>query len=143
MNDSEKLDWLTHKEQIISFRKLIFLDELNYDPAFIQDQSDEQAFHAGIFLDKEFIAAGRVIFNSPLAFISHLCVKKEHRRKEIGFKLLFFLKKAAKSQDCSSVQLSANIESMRFYEQAGFQAIDSAYMLHNQWHRKMKIKLSP
>ena len=52
-------------------------------------------------------------------------------------------KKAAKEQDCFTIQLSANIDSMRFYEQAGFQAIDSAYQLHNQWHRQMKIKLKP
>ena len=143
MSSPEVLNWPAHGEQIVALRKSIFLDELHYDPAFIQDESDEQSYHAGVFQDEELIAAGRIKFNSPLAFISHLCVKEEHRRKEIGFKLLFFLKKAAKEQDCFTIQLSANIDSMRFYEQAGFQAIDSAYQLHNQWHRQMKIKLKP
>ena len=42
MSSPEDLNWPAHGEQLVALRKSIFLDELHYDPAFIQDESDEQ-----------------------------------------------------------------------------------------------------
>lgn len=139
--DIHIVEWTHCKDEVMRLRQMVFLDELKYDSAYLFDEQDTTATHACAFHGRKIIAAGRIVLNKPLVFLSHVVVHPEYRKQEIGLSIITNLKRFAKNNECLNIQLSARIEAMRFYEQAGFHAIENAYQSFGVWHRKMTLKL--
>lgn len=60
-----------------------------------------------------------------------LCVKKEHRKRGIGEKLLILLEEKGRQDNCTHSILSAEINAITFYEKLGYQVQSDHYLEDN------------
>lgn len=78
--------WFQEKnlEDVLELRRNVFLEELNYEEKFIQDEYDVFAKNVVVYEDRIAIGTGRLIFKDRKYVIDKLCVKKEYRNKKYG-----------------------------------------------------------
>lgn len=121
----EKNDYNSFMTLINDFRITKFnIDEFNTVLNKIQNNSEIWV----IDINNELIATGTIIYEykfifnlCTLAHIEDVCVKKEHRNKGLGKKLIKHMIIEAKNKNCYKVILDCSDKNCNFYESCGFE----------------------
>ena len=120
-------------------RFAIFVGEQNVPPGIELDDHDASCVHAVAFdVDGNAIGTGRLL---PDGHIGRMAVVKEWRRRGIGAEILAALMTEASKRGHTEVVLSAQLQAMEFYREAGFTAEGKVYDDAGILHQKMRKKL--
>lgn len=85
------------------------------------DDDDFTALHAVLVNNDRALATGRLVFvDEATAKIGRLAVKRSHRGRGLGRRVLAALSEAAQQRGATRVKLHAQCSAQAFYEMEGF-----------------------
>ncbi|MEC9490179.1 MAG: GNAT family N-acetyltransferase [Halanaerobiales bacterium] len=130
--------------KIIEARINIFVVEQNC-PYQECDNKDQDSFHL-FYLDQNQIAAYLRIIPPGISYqeasIGRVLVKKEYRRKGLGFKMMEAAVAFIKNNfDSEAVRISAQEYILNFYQELGFKVVSDRYLEDDIPHYQMICKL--
>lgn len=132
--------WTSDRDELLSVRYAVFVDEQGIDPTFEIDENDGAADHALALEDSsgEAIGTARLL---PDGHIGRVAVLQSHRRAGVGRRLIELLLQIALQKEMSQVFLHAQMTSLLFYERLGFEAHGPVFLEAGLEHREMTKEL--
>ncbi|AKX34187.1 acetyltransferase, GNAT family protein [Spiroplasma litorale] len=127
----------------LMIRKNVFVDEQNVDITEEIDDYDDKAYHVVGYLLAEPICCARIYIDVNKCYWGRVAVIKKYRKKKVGNKLIEFLKEYSKKElSASEVIIEAQLHSIDFYKNNGFEIIDEEIkVISNIEHKTMKLVL--
>lgn len=142
MNENEITicDWNTSKDDLLTVRFAVFVDEQHVPIELELDEHDPNAIHILVRdSEKEPIATGRMLSDGH---IGRMAVLKDYRDQGIGTEILKNFIGIAKTQNLENVFLDAQCNALGFYERLGFKAYGDIFDDAGIPHRAMKLALN-
>lgn len=113
--------------EVISIRRAVLVDELNYDISLISDIYDNFGKSVLVYSDGEAIGTGRLIFADGKYLIDNLCVLKDFRGNSYGELIIRMLVRKAVDMgaektysyiDNSNIESASKVKGV--FEKVGF-----------------------
>src|SRR5690554_5759135 len=125
---------LTNKElwEIAMLRTNVFLVEQEIKENELEIE-DYKAIHYFIKDNDVIVSYARIIFLNNIPKLGRVCTNVDYRRKGLQTKIINEI-----ILDFKEIELSAQIQSISFYEKLGFKPIGEVYLEANIKHKKMK-----
>ncbi|MEX2581300.1 MAG: GNAT family N-acetyltransferase [Verrucomicrobiales bacterium] len=135
----ELVDWDTHRTLLSSVRFRVFVEEQKVPEEMEVDEQDPGACHA-LATDGSgrAIGAARLL---PDGSIGRVSVLAEWRRRQVGTALMRALLRESAARGFAEVTLHAQVSSIPFYEELGFEAFGHTFEEAGILHRKMTKRL--
>lgn len=112
-------DYVSYLALIRDFRDTIFTEEQFY---YTLDTMCRTSDVIVIEEDGELIACGTLLYETKLihniskvGHIEDICIKKEHRGKQLGKRLIMYMTNLAKEKGCYKVTLYCDDSNVEFY----------------------------
>ncbi len=105
------------------------------------DEFDElkSTWHVAAFEGEQLVGTMRILFQDKnIVRVGRLAVKKTHRMKGIGSRLLYYAEKQAKAQNVDEIRLSAQVKALDFYKEHGYRISGASFLDAGIPHMKMK-----
>lgn len=130
--------------ECFKIREEVFVKEQGIPEELEFDDLDKTALHCLIFsTDNEqnkAVATGRLILLEDGAFkIGRIAVRKEERGKHYGDMLVKILVSKAFECGAKTVNLSAQVRAVKFYESIGFKTVGEVYIEDGIEHIRMEL----
>lgn len=109
-------------------RGIVFIGEQHVGYRDEVDEHEYSAVHILGELDGEPIAAARVRFDGPSAWLQRFAVRKEHRGRGYGAELLRFAMQVARRCGFSTFHIHAQVTAKRFYSKHGFEVRGDTFL---------------
>ncbi len=122
---------------LFRLRTQVFVVEQNVDPLIELDEKDTYATHFVVYIDNKIIATCRA-FDENGWHLGRIAVLKQYRGKGIGKQLLMYVQSIAKKQGILRLELGAQLQAVKFYENCGFVAYGDIFEEANIQHRMME-----
>lgn len=139
-------DWDSLKQQLVPIREAVFIQEQQVPVELEWDAYDQIATHLLVQDQRQAgVGCARLLFNTQsannhiqiIAKLGRMAVMKSHRRQGIGRALLNTAIEIAQINKQHTIQLSAQMQAVPFYEKSGFQVMSTPYLDANIWHVDM------
>lgn len=131
-------DWHSDRTEITKLREKVFVHEQGVPPELEIDGSDPFCIHIVAEYRNQTIGTGRLTRDGH---IGRLAVLEEYRGQGIGSILLSRLIQEAVHHGLNKVNLNAQLQAIRFYEQAGFEICSREFMDAGIPHMEMCLFL--
>ena len=105
---------------ILSLRAEVFIHEQGVPPADEIDNLDEQATHIVAILNDTVIGTLRMLPENSKLHVGRFAVKKHHRRRGIGSRLLLAAEGHASQNGFKKIILASQVSVVPFYEKRGY-----------------------
>jgi predicted GNAT family N-acyltransferase len=116
------------REDALSVRIAVFVDEQKIPREVEIDELDETAVHCVGYADGRAVAAGRlVMLPDGRAKIGRMAVLAAHRNRGAGRTIIGLLEREAAARGATLARLSAQARARGFYERAGYAVIGEPY----------------
>lgn len=113
----------------MAIRKAVFVEEQGVDPALETDGEDAVALHFGVRADGHIVGTCRVRQMGSAAKIERVAVLKDFRKLGIGHVLMkYILQEMGRTGDIQLFKLSAQAQTVPFYERLGFKTRGPEYI---------------
>lgn len=132
------LRWEEAAGDLARVRRRVFIEEQGVPEALEWDEWDAPSLHALVRDTGEPVATGRLL---PDGRIGRMAVLPAWRGRGVGAAVLHRLIDAARARGVGEVVLSAQVQAMPFYAQAGFVAEGPEYDDAGIPHRTMRLRL--
>ena len=138
----EKVDWDSHSITLLRVRNRVFVEEQKVPAEIEVDEYDQQSIHF-LALDQNGspIGTARLL---PDGRVGRVAVLIEWRRKGVGRALMNETLTVATQRGISRVTLHAQVSSIPFYSELGFETegpeFDEAGIPHRQMHLDLQGK---
>lgn len=138
--------WDCFKQQLVPIREAVFIQEQQVPVELEWDTYDQTATHLLVLDQRQAgIACARLLFNTQsadnhiqiIAKIGRMAVMKSHRSQGIGKAILHKAIEIAHMNKQDTIQLSAQVQAVPFYEKSGFVVMSTPYLDANIWHVDM------
>lgn len=113
------------RQQCMSIRETVFVQEQGVPPELEMDEFDQQAQHALAVLEGVAVATGRILSDGH---IGRIAVLKQYRGRGIGAALVRCLTEYALQQGWRRVYLGSQLHAQAFYERLGFQRYGDVFL---------------
>ncbi|MEG0691495.1 MAG: GNAT family N-acetyltransferase [Oscillospiraceae bacterium] len=136
--------WKYGKNEIAdcyNVRKKVFIEEQGFNPDTEFDDIDEKAYHLLVCVGGDPVATARLFDEEHGFHCGRICVVKEYRGKNIGLAIMSELENKAKELGAISLELSAQIQAVNFYEKCGYTKFGNKYLDEHCPHVMMKKSL--
>lgn len=131
------VSWHTHAAQLKAVRQQVFIIEQQVPIALEWDEQDEAAQHIlALNHAHEPVGCARLLANGS---IGRMAVLKAWRGCGIGTALLDMAVAIHLQQGAQTIQLSAQMHAIPFYEKAGFVVCSQPYLDANIMHVDMQL----
>jgi predicted GNAT family N-acyltransferase len=142
MNISIKIThWDEAKNQVMSIRHEIFIEEQRVPEELEWDEFDQNALHAIVKKENQVIGTARLIIDNTIAKIGRMAIQKEYRHQGIGQKLLSTLIQRAQEKGAQKCILHAQTHAIAFYAKADFEPHGSIFDEAGIPHVEMRLTL--
>lgn len=130
--ESKIFDDLTKGElyDILALRNEVFVVEQNC-PYLDIDHKDQKAWHVLGKINNEIIAYARLFKPKDYlaeASIGRVIVKANHRKFKHGYDLMIFAINELKTLGYQTIDISAQVYLLKFYQNLGFETISEPYL---------------
>jgi len=135
------VSWQEAGDALAAIRRRVFIEEQSVPEALEWDGLDETALH---LLARD--ASGQAIGCArllPEGKLGRMAVLPEQRGRGVGRHILQSALELACSQGLDEIILSAQVQAIPFYQQAGFEVCSGVYDDAGIPHRDMRLKLNP
>ena len=122
-----------------AIREEVFIKEQGFQNEF--DEIDEIAEHIVLYSEDDPVGCGRIYPDQKKQGIWHLgrvAIRKPYRKCGYGKVILGALEIQAKDLGAMTMQLSAQVQAIPFYEICGYHTIGEEYMDEHVPHRTMQ-----
>jgi predicted GNAT family N-acyltransferase len=133
----KRVTWSTHEAELRLIRESVFIKEQSVPETLEWDGLDADATHL-IAIDNQNHALGCVRIVNQNS-IGRMAVLQEKRYLGIGLSLLNAAVEHCRAQGQMLAKLSAQMNAVAFYEQAGFNVYSTPYLDANIWHVDMQL----
>ena len=127
-----------YKKSIRYIREQVFINEQKISSELEFDGLDNEALHILVFEGTNAIATGRMLEDGH---IGRIAVLSKHRSQNIGSKIITKFIEESKQKYYKRLYLSAQIQTIKFYEKLGFTIFGDTFMEANIEHQSMEIIL--
>ena len=135
------VSWHDGEPLLRAIREAVFMREQGVTAELEWDGLDENCHHAlALSATGDAIGCGRI---TPDGHIGRMAVLPEWRGKKVGSAILEALLDYARSQHQTSVEISAQVQALPFYQKFGFEAQGKVFQDAGMPHRKMSLHLLP
>lgn len=117
--------WSQLKCYAMQIREQVFILEQQISPEDEWDMEDETSIHFVVFHEGEAIATARLLQNHS---IGRVAVIKAYRGKGVGFELMKFIIEFAQREKRPTLNLSAQVHALPFYQRLGFEPHGKEYL---------------
>lgn len=124
-----------------AIRTEVFVQEQKVPLELEMDADDHRAVHILGSMDDEAVACGRIVMDQEHAHIGRVAVKKDHRGKGLGKKLMQYMIKVCQDLGARDIILHSQVQAIPFYTSLGFHAYGDAFLDAGIEHRAMKMEL--
>jgi predicted GNAT family N-acyltransferase len=135
-----RVDWLPYREQIISVRTRVFVEEQGITLDDEMDGLDSQCRFV-IALSEENLPVGTARL-LPGGQIGRMAVLRPWRGRGVGRALLREIMEVAREAGLTSVFLHAQVQALPFYEKSGFTAEGPLFQEAGIPHRLMRYNFT-
>jgi predicted GNAT family N-acyltransferase len=133
--------WHDGEPLLRAIREAVFMREQGVTAELEWDGLDDTCHHAlALSATGDAIGCGRI---TPDGHIGRMAVLPEWRGKKVGSAILEALLDYARSQHQTSVEISAQVQALPFYQKFGFEAQGKVFQDAGMPHRKMSLHLLP
>lgn len=132
-------NWETDKEQLLSVRHTVFVDEQSVPIELECDGEDERAQH-WLVVGFNGVAIGTARMSTE-GQIGRMAISKEYRKQGVGYSLLSTILESAAQQHLMEVYLCAQVQALGFYRKLGFIEEGEQFMDAGIAHYKMRKRL--
>ena len=130
-------DWAEYKAPLVQIRTQVFIAEQHVTADLEWDGLDDTALHLLALNEMhEAIGCARLL---PDGSIGRMAVLKDWRGRGVGSMLLNAAIKLHRQQAAKTIQLSAQMHAVPFYEKAGFAVCSPPYLDANILHVEMRL----
>ena len=136
-----KFTWINGKkdfENCYNVRKKVFIEEQGFAEETEFDDIDGMAHHLLAYDDGRAVATARLFDEGQGFHCGRICILKESRGKNLGLILMSEIDKKAKELGATSLELSAQVRAVPFYERAGYLKYGEEYLDEHCPHIMMK-----
>ena len=133
-------DYEKQKENIHSIRKSVFVIEQKVPAELEFDDQDPHCTHAIVFDDQTPIAVGRIDLSKD-GKVGRVAVLKEYRRRGAGSLVIQALEQFARKHQQKTIWFHAQISSIPFYSELGYQVVGEEFLEASIVHQKMEKQL--
>lgn len=131
--------WQADKASLAAIRRTVFIEEQHVPEALEWDGEDEAAQHfLALDADGTPIGCARLL---PSGKLGRMAVLPSWRRRGVGMALLQAAMAACREYGDASIQLSAQVQAIPFYQHAGFTVCSGIYNDAGIPHRDMRLTL--
>ncbi|MBR6562115.1 MAG: GNAT family N-acetyltransferase, partial [Oscillospiraceae bacterium] len=124
---------------VYGIRKEVFVDELGFDAQSEIDAHDMMSVYALILDDDDTpSAAGRLYIEGDCFRIGKVCVLKNARGRYMGDLVMRMLLYKAQELNCTSVSLSAPVNTVGFFARYGLSPQGTVYEENGTAYREMR-----
>lgn len=132
----------------LAIRREVFMEEQSVPEADELDDRDPECVHfvadAGVAAETRWVGTARLCeWEDGKAKAQRVAVRAAERRQGTGRALMQALEAEAQRRGFGEIHLSAQVESIPFYEQLGYIAEGERYLDAGIWHRDMHKALGP
>lgn len=131
-----------YRNRILLLRFEVFVDEQKVPLELEIDKHDSSALHLAALDEDEVIGTLRMVEANGKIIIGRLVVKKRHRNKGIGRKLMLKAISYAKEKQFQGMELDSQLPVIPFYEKLGFQTVGDVFDDAGIPHKKMLLTFS-
>ncbi len=129
-------------EESKQIRLEVFVDEQGFENEFDQFDEVDKAFHFVLFEDSLAVATCRMNKEQEGVYhIGRVAVKKEHRKKGYGAKVIAEAEDAAKGMGCTMITIGSQVQAVGFYISLGYTKAGEEYIEEGKPHVKVIKKL--
>jgi predicted GNAT family N-acyltransferase len=129
-------DWFDPRDQaaLKGIRQQVFIEEQQVPESMEWDEHDEGCRHFLALQGEQAIACARLLSDGH---IGRMAVLPQWRRQGVARALLQSCETRARESGIETIQLSAQVHAIPFYEKAGYRIISDAYLDAGILHRDM------
>jgi len=130
--------WQTHQQQLMSVRKVVFIEEQNVPIELEIDEHDPTSIHLLALDNDKPVATARLLKDGH---IGRMCVLIEYRLQGIAAQLLKRLIHTAQQKGFKTLSLHAQINAIPFYQKSGFSVCSEIFLDAGIEHQTMQLEL--
>ncbi|GAB4214889.1 MAG: GNAT family N-acetyltransferase [Synechococcales cyanobacterium] len=130
-----------HQAEIMAVRETVFVREQGVPAELEMDDRDPECCHVLALDGDKAVGTGRIDLQKH-GKIGRLAVLKAYRGQGVGRLLMEALETLARQHGIPSIQLSAQVTALPFYEKLGYEVISEEYMDAGISHRTMRKALT-
>ncbi len=127
------------KQLVFALRLEVFVKEQNVPSQIELDEEDAHALHIIAIDNGITVGCARIILSENDAHIGRLAVKKEYRKKNIGFQICKFIIDYCNNKGYKNIWLNSQIGAKGFYEKLGFKPQGETFFEAGIEHIKMAM----
>ncbi len=135
--------------QALAIREVVFIEEQHVPESFERDADDSSAYHVLALDGGHAIGTGRLVMlpkapkneTGQWAQISRMAVLQAYRSAGLGTKLLEALEEQGRSSNAVGITLHAQLSSLDFYKQHGYEAVGAVFQEAGMPHLEMRKML--
>ena len=123
-------------------RDLVFTQEQGFPAEIDIDDYDKIAWQCILYKDGAAIGTARLIPQDKIGKIGRVAILKEFRGLGLGFKIMEAILDQAEKLSYESLNLSAQVYAVPFYEKLGFAVVGDEYLEDGEPHINMTKALA-
>ena len=123
-------------------RDLVFTQEQGFPAEIDIDDYDKIAWQCILYKDGAAIGTARLIPQDKIGKIGRVAILKEFRGLGLGFKIMETILDQAEKLSYESLNLSAQVYAVPFYEKLGFSVVGNEYLEDGEPHINMTKALA-
>lgn len=118
-------------------RDLVFTQEQGFPAEIDIDEYDKIAWQCILYKDATPVGTARLIPQENVGKIGRVAILKQHRGEGLGLVIMEALIKEAIRLEYKSLNLSAQVYAIPFYEKLGFEVLGDVYLEDGEPHINM------
>lgn len=131
--------WRADREALLAVRVPVFVDEQHVPAEIEVDELDPACIHA-LALAPAGVPIGAARLDDT-GHIGRVAVAAQWRRRGVGASLMAHLTEIARERRMPTIELSAQVGAIQFYEALGYRAEGPVYVEAGIDHRRMRLEL--
>jgi hypothetical protein len=124
-------------ECVFRIRDEVFVDEQALTPNARNDPDDRRSIHYLADYDGETVGTGRLTMLAGEAQIAWVAVRREHRGRGVGWRIMEAMIERSERSDADYIILNAQTHALEFYRRLGFNAVGRVFTMARIPHQVM------
>lgn len=128
---------LGEMRDVYAIRDEVFVGEQGLTGNVRNDPDDRYSIQVLAAIGDTIVGTGRTYFIGDQAQIAWVAVRRQYRRRGVGWAIMQRLLEACREQGVRVVTLNAQTHALRFYEALGFESVGPRFSMSQIEHQKM------
>lgn len=128
---------LNEMRDVYAIRDEVFVGEQGLTGNVRDDPDDRYSVHVLAAVGDSVVGTGRTFFIGDQAQIAWVAVRRQYRRRGVGWAIMQRLLEVCREQGVRVVSLNAQTHALSFYEALGFEPVGRRFSMSNIEHQKM------